>query len=60
MRPFDMDNILRPGTQLPAPVGLGTEMFDPKHMPYFTAKPYDPNFVMQTSNLTTEARKQPG
>ena len=55
-----MDNILRPGTQLPAPVGLGTEMFDPKHMPYFTAKPYDPNFVMQTSNLTTEARKQPG
>ena len=59
MRPFDMDNILRPGSlQLPAPVAA--DLFNPKHLSYFSAKPYEPSFTMQTSNLTTEVRKQPG
>ncbi|XP_063686536.1 homeobox protein Hmx-like isoform X2 [Bolinopsis microptera] len=58
MRPFDMDNILRPGSlQLPAPVAA--DLFNPKHLSYFSAKPYEPSFAMQTSNLTTEVRKQP-
>ncbi|KAL5266700.1 hypothetical protein ACHWQZ_G003915 [Mnemiopsis leidyi] len=58
MRPFDMDNILRPGTQLPAAPAV-PDLFGPKHMSYFAAKPYETSFMIPTSSLTTEVRKQP-